>query len=168
MRKKQVQTDSSQDEDVNDSYEKDLTSESEEEDSMLSDHENDDDSSDCEDNTAYQEWLGEAKEDTEDMWTETLDKYVRDELGVDESKDKANMKTLWVFKRIFFNNYTFFCQVIKYHDTHQEIVAVVKQKLDKGLSIHKAIKRVMPKHQAKFDRLFLQESDEDNMEDSDD
>ena len=172
------ETDSSQNEDGNESNECDSESESGEYDSYESDSESDSeesdenaDSSDSEDNTVYQLWLNESKADTVDMWTEKYQKYVTEGLPEADSFEKSSVKTLWAVKRSFFNKYKAFLSKylhLKDDETFQVIVDEIEQKVDKGLSIHQAIKRVIPKHQAKFDGVFLQESDEDEPDEPED
>ena len=149
--------------------ENDSESETEEENDESSDE--DDLSSDVEDNAAYQDWLEEAKGATEEMWTDKYEKYLKENMDEDQAKEKANRKTLWAVKRIFFNTYKDFLSSYLYledNDIHQEIVEDLKEKIDdKGMALNKAINRVLPKHQAKFEGLF-QHDEDDNQEDSDD
>ena len=117
-------------------------------------------SSDLEDNATYQDWVQEAVEATEEMWSEKYDKYVSEGMSEDQAKDKANRKTRWAVKRIFFNTYKDFLSSylrLKENDTHQDIVEDLEQKLDRGMDINKALNRVMPEHQSKFEGLFQQD-----------
>ena len=117
-------------------------------------------SSDLEDNATYQDWVQEATEATEEMWSEKYDKYVGEGMSEDQAKDKANRKTRWAVKRIFFNNYKDFLSSylrLKENDTHQDILEDLEQKLDRGMGINKALNRVMPEHQSKFEGLFQQD-----------
>ena len=124
-------------------------------------------SSDLEDNTAYQDWLKEAMESTEEMWSGKYEKYVNGGMREDEAKEKANMKTTWAVKKNFFNKYMDFLSSylhLKDDDTYQEIVEDLEEKMDKGMDVNKALSRVIPKHQSKFDGLFQQDEDEETDE----
>ena len=72
-------------------------SESESENNVESADDNDDEdeqsSSDLEDKTAYQDWLVEAKQTTEDLWNMKYDKYTSEGMSEDQATEKANMKT---------------------------------------------------------------------------
>ena len=144
-------------------------SETEEENDDSSDE--DECSSELEDNATYQDWLEEAKGATEEMWTEKYEKYLNENMSEDQAKEKANRKTLWAVKRIFFNTYKEFLLSYLYledNDTHQEIVEDLKEKIDKGMTYNKAFNRVLPKHQTKFEGLFQHDEDDNNQEGSDD
>ena len=122
----------------------------------------DDSSSGVEDNVTYQYWLEEAKEATNEMWSQKYDKYVNEGMSEDQAKEKANMKTLWAVKRIFFNKYKEFLSSYLYlenNDVHQALVEDLQEKLDKGTEVSKALSRVMPKHQMMFEGLFQQDED---------
>ena len=128
-------------------------------------------SSDLEDNAAYQDWLQEATEVTEAMRSDKYDKYAFEGMNEDQAKEKAKRKTLWAVKRIFFNKYMDFLTSylhLQDNDTHQNIVEDFERKVGKGMEIDKALNRVLPKHQSKFDGLFQQDEKEDHYEDSDD
>ena len=119
--------------------------------------EEDGSSSELEDNIAYQDWLKEAKEATKDMWNEKHEKYIDNGMDEDEAEDKANRKTCWAVKRIFFDNYKDFLSSylhLEENETHQVILADLKEKLDKGMEVDKSLDRVMAKHHADFFGLF--------------
>ena len=130
------------------------------------------DSSDLEDNATYREWADQAKEASKDLWNEKYQKYIEEGMDDQRAKDKADMKTLFVVKRHFFDTYEDFlaCNVhLRDNETHQQIMDELDEKLDKGMAIPKALKRVMPKHHVKFDALFQHEdSDDDETDDEED
>jgi hypothetical protein len=122
---------------------------------------------DMEDNEAYQEWYRQAKEATREIRTDKYDKYISQGMDEDEAKEKASMKTLWAVKHDFFKRYeAFLVPFIHLRDdeTHQDIVTALQEKMDKGLKVNKALKRVMAKHQAIFDGLFHEYEEDDWME----
>ena len=126
-------------------------------------------SDDLEDNAAYIEWYEQSKEDTQEMWTEKYEKYINQGMGKKAAKEKADVKTSWAIKRTFFKHYRLFLLSdihLQHDDTHQEIVSDLQEKIDNGTDIHKAIKRVLAKHQNKFDGL-LQEHEDEDIEDGD-
>jgi hypothetical protein len=162
------ETESSEDED-SDSNEIDSVSHTEGDNDEESDE--DEPSSDLEDNVAYQDWLQEAKEATNAMWSKKYEKYVNEGLNEDQAKEKADRKTRWAVKRNFFDNYKDFLSSylnLKGDDTHQEVLEDLEDKLDKGLDVNNALSRVMPKHQSKFDGLFQQDEEDDNESDNED
>ena len=59
---------------------------------------------------------------------------------------------------------------LKDDETYQEIELALEEKMKKGMDARKALNRVMPKYQSKFDGLFQrdEESDEDDQEENDD
>ena len=149
--------------------EDDETSESENDETS----DKDESTSDLEDNATYQDWAQDATEATEEMRSEKYNKYVLEGMSEDQAKEKANRKTIWAVKQIFFSNYKDFLLsslYLKDNDTHQDIVEDFERKVDTGMDINKALNRVMPKHQFKFDGLFQQDEreDEDDYEDCDD
>ena len=133
--------------------------------------EKDESSSELEDNVTYQDWLEEAREATEEMRNVKTEKYIDEGMDEDQAKDKANRKTLWAVKKVFFNNYKNFLLYsffLEDNKTHEDIVEDLKEKVDKGMRPSKAIDRVMPKHHAEFIGLFNLDEAEDNRRDSDD
>lgn len=154
-----------------DNEENDSDSESEMDEENDDPSDQDESSSELEDNVTYQDWLEEAKGATEEMWTEKYEKYLNENMGRVQAKEKANRKTLWAVKRIFFNKYKEFLThylFLEDNVTHQEIVEDLKEKTDKGMIISKAFNRIMPKHQGQFEGLFQQDEEDDNQEDGDD
>lgn len=164
------ESDSTQGENTDESYDSDSESETVEEDTDESDRENDDESSDkdgsseLEENTAYRDWLAESKEATEEMWSQKYKKYINEGLSDDQSKEKAERKMLWAVKKIFFNNFKDFLSSylsLKDDETFQDIVVELEEKRDEGVAINKALKRVLTKYQSKFDGLFNDDSDDE-------
>ena len=112
-----------------------------------------------EDNTAYQDWLEAAKDATEDMWNEKYNKYIESGMDEDQAEDKADRKTLWAVKTTFFDIYKDFLSSNLYledNETHQVILEDLKEKVNKGMELNKALNRVLAKHRAEFRGLFLQ------------
>jgi uncharacterized protein YoaH (UPF0181 family) len=104
------------------------------------------------------------------MRGEKYEKYIDEGMDDELAKEKANVKTLWAVKRYFFESYETFLSLgihLKDDDTHQEIMDDIEEKIDKGVSEGKAIKRVIAKHRAKFEGIFQREEDEE-MEDNED
>ena len=129
-------------------------------------------SSDLEDNAAFQDWLDDAKETTNDAWTEKYEKYIQEGLSKGDAREKADIKTMWVVKRCFFDTYKDFLFSyfhLKDDITHEEVVDEVQGKIDKGMGLDKALRRVLPKHHFKFNALFHQtdDLDENGEEDAD-
>ena len=113
-----------------------------------------------EENAAYQEWYVQAKEATEEMKTEKYEKYVQAGMGEEEASEKANVKTAWAVKRFFFNQFEIFLtftMTLQDDDTYRDIVADIEEKLNKGVDMEKAVKRVLIKYKDKFEALFQQD-----------
>ena len=129
-------------------------------------------SDELEDNAVYKKWFAQAKESIQELWDEKYDRYVSSEgLPKRLAEQKAHMKTLWMMKCFFFDTYkTFLTSLILLRDNemHQEIMNDVDEKMDKDLTIGTALKRVMLKHQSKFNGLFEQDGDSSETEDTDD
>ena len=128
-------------------------------------------SMELEDNAAYQELYQQAFEETQSIRDEKYQKYINQGMDEELAEEKAYMKTLWALQRTFFNNYMAYLwsnSHLKEDETHQEIMDDLEEKIDGGMNIHKALKRVIAKHRAKFDGLFQQEEDEDEEMESDD
>jgi uncharacterized Zn-finger protein len=141
--------------------------ESGEESSGEEDEEEEMSSDEVEDNITYLEWFKQAKEATQEIWTDKYARYVKSGMTDDDAYDKANSKTMWAVKRFFFNRYkTFLFHTIqlKDDDTHQEILDDIVEKMDKGVDIRKALNRVVVNHKAKFESLLREEDDEEQME----
>ena len=120
------------------------------------------DSSDLEDNAAYQDWMAEARETQRGMTDEKYDKYVNEGMDEDQARQKVNRKTLWAVKQDFFDNYKEFLSSYLYlreNETHKDIVDDLDGKLDKGMNVNKALNRVLPKHAEKFAGLFHDEEE---------
>ena len=71
------------------------------EESDKEEEEEDQSSSDLEDYTVYQDWLQEAKDETENMWNVKYEKYTIEGMIEDDAREKANTKALWAVKRNF-------------------------------------------------------------------
>ena len=150
------------------SREDDSASESEGESTDDSDDEDEQSSSDLEDNIAYQDWLAEAKETTEDLWKIKYDKYTSEGMSEDQATEKADMKTQWAVKRNFFARFKDFLSSylhLKDDETYQDIVWDLEEKIEKGMDINKAIHRIMAKHEEKFNALFQADEEEEYDED---
>ena len=122
--------------------------------------EEDDSSSDLEDNVTFLDWLAEAKESIHKPWSVKYEKYISEGLNADQAKEKANRKTRWDLKRMFFNRYKDFLTSylhLQDNETHLEVVEDLEDKVHKGMDVNKALNRVMPKHWSKFKALFHHE-----------
>ncbi len=142
----------------------DSESEREEENETLSE-EDEESSSELEDNVAYRDWLEEAKEAIDEQWNNKYEKYTSEGMNEDQAREKADRKTHWVLKRIFFDKYMDFLSSylhLKDDNTHQEVLEDIEEKVDKGMDINKALSRVMPRHHAKFKGLFYLQENEDS------
>ena len=122
-----------------------------------------------EDNVAYREWYKRARLATREMRTRKYEKYVDEGMDEDLAEEKAGAKVAWAVKRDFFDSYgTFLSQNVhlKDDDTHQEIVADLEEKTDKGVDVSKALKITLAKYRPKFEGLFQmdKEDDDDNEE----
>ena len=145
--------------------EEEADEESEEED----EHTDESMSSDLEDNSAFQDWLLEAKEATSGMREEKIQKYVDEGLTEEDANDKADRKMLWAVKRNFFARFKDYLSSnmrLKDNFTYQEVVEDLQERLDKGMDINKALRRVLLLHRSKFDALF--ETDEEEEEEEED
>ena len=155
--------------------------ESESENSESSDEEEDETSNEemssveYEDNAAYQAWYQHALEETQDMRNEKFQKYVNQGMDEERAKEKAYIKTLWVLQRTFFDNYKAYLWSnihLKDEEYNQEIMDDLEEKINEGMDVRKALKRVIVNHRAKFDGLFQYdedaETDDDESEDDDD
>ena len=152
--------------DSNEETDESEDSEIDEDESEMNDSENENDGEssedevsgdELEDNLAYQEWYDQAMQATEEKRAEKYEKYINQGMDEDEAKEKAHEKTLWLVKRIFFDNYLTFLSLnfhLKDDDTHQELMAELEEKTDEGVDIDKALKRIMGRYRSKFDNLF--------------
>ena len=69
-------------------------------------------------------------------------------------------------KTIFFDSFGTFLeqiQLIQKETTYQDILSDIEEKVEGGMDVRKAVKRVLPKHKHKFESLF--EFDPDVVED---
>ena len=154
-------------EDSESTEDEDSSGDSEKEDSETEDDESsgDDESfRELEDNAAYREWYAQAMEATEEMRAEKYEKYINEGMSEDGAKEKAYRKTLWETKRVFFNRYEDFLSSylhLKDDDTHQDVVEDLEEKVDKGMDVDKAMKRVIPKYRTNFEGLFHQDEEDD-------
>ena len=124
-------------------------------------------SDELEDNVAYRKWHAEAIDATSDAWTDKYEKYIQAGMNEKDAKEKAYMKTMWTVKRFFYDSYqTFLIRNVelKDDDTHQDILAAIEEKLDKGIDVSTAVKRVVVKHRAQFEALFQENESDDNLE----
>tara|TARA_B110000881_G_C18536147_1_gene495903 strand:+ start:135 stop:872 length:738 start_codon:yes stop_codon:yes gene_type:complete len=167
-------SDSSQDIDTEEDQSESESSDTESDgsDSSESDTE-DENSSELEDNVTYRNWMEEVKGTTDEMWKIKYKKYIDEDMSESQAKEKADMKTLWSVKKNFFNTFKDFMYSylhLKDDETYQEIELALEEKMKKGMDARKALNRVMPKYQSKFDGLFQcdEESDEDDQEEDDD
>ena len=89
-----------------------------------------------------------------------------------DADEKARRKILWSVKRNFFDRFKDYLKSyvhLKDNETYREVVADLEEKLDKGMGVDKALRRVLPMHRAKFDALFdSDEKDEEEEKDEDD
>ena len=122
-------------------------------------------SNELEDNTVFLEWLDQAKEDTREMRLEKYEKYVADGMEDDLARKGAHEKIVWTIKRNFFDTYGTFLEdtvLLKEDETHQDILADIDEKTERGMDAYKAVRRVLPKHKHKFESLFEYDADEDS------
>ena len=134
------------------------------EDKSESESSEDESSSDLEDNPIFQDWLEEAKEATNDKRNEKYEKYIDEGMSEEEALEKAAIKIRWAVKRNFFARFKDFLTSylhLRDNSTFQEVVGEIDGKVEKGMDVHKALSRVMPKYKIKFNGLFdLDEGDE--------
>ena len=132
----------------------------------------DESSSDLEDNIAFMNWLDESKDITNDMKEEKFQKYISEGMSEQDANEKAHRKIMWLVKRNFFDRFKDYLKNyihLKDNDTYQEVLADLEEKLEKGMVVDKALRRVIPMHRTKFDALFtLDEEDEEEEKDEDD
>ena len=125
-----------------------------------------------EDNPAYQEWLEQAMANTEDLRDNKYQKYISDGMDEEEAKEKAHVKVLWAVKRTFFDLYSNFLQQSVYLggvDINHEIMSDLTEKVENGMNLRKAVKRVLARHGTQFEGLFQcqDENDDDSEEETD-
>ena len=51
--------------------------------------------------------------------------------------------------------------LLKENETHQDTLADIEEKTERGMDAYKAVRRVLPKHKHKFESLFEYEADAD-------
>ena len=123
-------------------------------------------SDDLEDNGVYRGWYDDAIEASQQSRTEKFEKYLKDDMPEDRAREKAYARTVWAIKNDFFDSFgTFLEQIllIQKDNTYQDIFSDIEEKVEGGMDVRKAVKRVLPKHKHKFESLF--EFDPDVMED---
>ena len=125
-----------------------------------------------EDNLAYQEWLEQAMANTEDLRDEKYQKYISDGMDEEEAKEKAHVKVLWAVKRTLFDLYSNFLQQSVYLggvDINHEIMSDLTEKVQNGMNLRKAVKRVLARQGPQFEGLFQyqDENDDDSEEETD-
>ena len=116
------------------SREVDSASESEGESGDDDDEEDDQSSSDFEVNIAYQDWLAEAKETTEDLLEMMFDQYTGEGMNGDQASEKSYMKTQWAVKRNFFTRFKDFLSSyfhFKDDETYKDIIRDIEDKIKK-------------------------------------
>ncbi len=126
---------------------------------------------DLKNNPSFQDWAQEAREATNEMRSEKYQKYIDEGMSEDQARDKAEMKTLWAVKKYFFNNYKDFLinnMNLQNNDTHSDVICEIKDKMEKGVQVNKAVSRAISKYQAQFDNLLQQEEEEVNEEGEED
>ena len=117
----------------------------------------DESSSDLEDNPIFQYWLEEAKEATNDKRNEKYEKYIDEGMSEEDALEKAAIKIRWAVKRNFFARFKDFLTShlhLRDNDTFQEVVEEIEGKVERGMDVHKAMSRVIPKYTIKFNGLF--------------
>ena len=73
----------------------------------------------------------------------------------EQTKEKAYMKTLFTFQRVFFDiSYLWSDVYLKEDEIHNEIVDDLEYKMEGGMDIYNSLKREVAKHRHKFDELF--------------
>ena len=153
---------------IEEEEEEEADEESDEEEQRQQNSEDESMSSDLEDNSAFRDWLSEAKEATSGTREEKIQKYVNEGLTEEDANDKADRKMLWAVKRNFFDRFKDYLSSnmrLKDNFTYQEVVEDLQERLDKGVDINKALRRVILLHRSKFDALFeTEEEEEEEME----
>ena len=115
-------------------------------------------SNELEDNDVYRGWYEEAVRANHQAINQKYRKYLQDEQRDDDgAREKAYAKTLWAIKRDFFDNVeTYLIQNVHLRDddVFQEIVGDIDEKMEGGMDLIKAVKRVLPKYKHQFASLF--------------
>ena len=82
----------------------------------------------------------------------------------DLARKEAYEKIVWTIKRNFFETYWTFLEdtlLLKEDENHQDILADIVEKTERGMDAYKAVMRVLPKHKHKFESLFVYKADAD-------
>ena len=124
-------------------------------------------SNELEDNEVYRGWCEDAVRCNREATNQKYEKYLRE--GVDEvrARKKAHDKTLWEIKDDFFHNLeTFLIQTaqLRDDDAFQEIMTDIDEKIEGGMELTEAVRKVLPKHKNQFATLFehVPESEEES------
>ena len=102
--------------------------------------------------------------------TEKFEKYLKDDMAEDRAREKAYARTVWAIKNDFFDSFGTFLEQIQFIEkdtTYQDILSDIEEKVEGGMDVRKAVKRVLPKHKHKFESLFefdLDVVEDDNQE----
>ena len=123
-------------------------------------------SDDLEDHSVYRGWYDDAVEASQQSRTEKFEKYLKDDMPEDRAREKAYARNLWATKNDFFDSFGTFLeqiQLIQEDQTYQDILSDFEEKVEEGMDVRRAVKRVLPKHKTKFESLF--EFDPDLVED---
>ena len=118
-------------------------------------------SDDPEDNSVYCGWYDDAVEASQHTRTEKFEKYLKDDMAEYRVREKAYTRTVWAIKNDFLDSFGTFLE--QKDTTYQDILSDIEEKVEGGMNVRKAVKRVLPKHKHKFESLF--EFDPDVVED---
>ena len=127
-------------------------------------------SDDLEDNSVYRGWYDDAVEASQHSRTEKFEKYLKDDMAEDRAREKAYARTVWAIKNDFFDSFGTFLehiQLIQKDTTYQDILSDIEEKVEGGMDVRKAVKRVLPKHKLKSLFEFDPDVVEDDKEESD-
>ena len=108
----------------------------------------------------------DAVEVSQQSRTEKFEKYLKEDMPEDRAREKAYARTVWAIKNNFFDSFGTFLeqiQLIQKDKTYQDILSDIEEKVEGGMDVRKAVKRILPKHKHKFESLF--EFDPDVVED---
>ena len=80
-------------------------------------------------------------------------KSTSNDMPEDRAREKAYARTVWAIKNDFFDSFgTFLEQILLIQkDTYQDIFSDIEEKVEGGMDVRKAVKRVLPKHKHKFE-----------------
>ena len=129
-------------------------------------------SDDLEDNSVYRGWYDDAVEASQQSRTEKFEKHLKDDMAEDRAREKAYARTVWAIKNDFFDSFGTFLeqiQLIQKDTTYQNILSDMEEKVEGGIDVRKAVKRVLPKQNTNSESLFEFDSDvvEDDNQESD-